>query len=59
MEIHRLFVSYSLSAFLLPSIEAVSFPCHARICTWLDMVADSELQFSDKYLAVYLFQANK
>ena len=59
MKIHRLFVSYSLSTFLLPFIKAVSFPCHARICIWLDMVTNSELQFSAKYVAVYLFQANK
>lgn len=31
--------------FLFPSIK-VLFPCHARTCTWLDMVADPESQFS-------------
>ena len=36
---------YRLPNFLFPSVK-VLFPCHARTCTWLAMVADPEWQFS-------------
>ena len=48
-----------------PLYKSMFLPCYARTCTWVIMVADSDLQFfaapslPEKYLAVYLFQINK
>lgn len=46
MKIHELFVYYSPTNFLFPSIKEFSFPCFGGICTWLATVAHPKFQSS-------------